>query len=106
MISTPAPQVRLEFAGGGENTGPNGLLGFGRHAVFIGEKRLIQLIAVAGLAFALAVGPPSASRAEDTAPAASAEDAKAPAKDAEPTTTKDPQIALDDLELLLQPMTT
>ena len=30
---------------------------------------------------------------------------KAAAKDAEPTTTKDPQIALDDLELLLAPMT-
>ena len=30
---------------------------------------------------------------------------KAAAKDAEPTTTKDPQIALDDLELLLEPMT-
>jgi hypothetical protein len=57
--------------------------------VFIGEKRLIQLIAIAGLAFALAVGPPSPSRAEDTAPAASAADAKAAAKDAEPTTTKD-----------------
>ena len=27
------------------------------------------------------------------------------AKEAEPTTTKDPQIALDDLELLLEPMT-
>jgi small conductance mechanosensitive channel len=75
--------------------------------VFIGEKRLIQLIAVAGLSFALSVGPPSASRAEgDAAPAASAADAKAAAKDAEPTTTKDPQIALDDLELLLEPMTT
>jgi len=74
--------------------------------VFIGEKRLTQLIAIAGLAFALAAGPPSASRAEDTAPAPATADAKAAAKDAEPTTTKDPQIALDDLELLLQPMTT
>ena len=35
-------------------------------------------------------------------PAAVATDA---AKDAEPATTKDPQIALDDLELLLAPMT-
>ena len=52
-----------------------------------------------------AAGPPSASRAEDTAPAPAAADAKAAAKDAEPTTTKDPQIALDDLELLLAPMT-
>ena len=59
-------------------------------------KSLFQFIAVAGLSFALSVGAPSASRAEDAAPAA---------KDAEPTTTKDPQIALDDLELLLAPMT-
>ena len=73
--------------------------------MFIGEKRLIQLIAVAGLSFALSIGPPSASRAEDAAAPAAA-DAKAAAKDAEPTTTKDPQIALDDLELLLEPMTT
>ena len=52
------------------------------------------------------MGPPSASRAEDAAaPVVAAEDAKAAAKDAEPTTTKDPQIALDDLELLLEPMT-
>src|SRR5277367_1868554 len=75
--------------------------------MLIGDKRLIQFIAVAGLSFALSVGPPSASRAEDdAAPAAAASDA-APkaAKDAEPTTTKDPQIALDDLELLLEPMT-
>jgi small conductance mechanosensitive channel len=75
--------------------------------MLIGGKRLIQLIAVAGLSFALSVGPPSAPRAEDdAAPAAAASDA-APkaAKDAEPTTTKDPQIALDDLELLLEPMT-
>jgi small conductance mechanosensitive channel len=55
---------------------------------------------------ALSVGPPSASQAEDAAPAPAAGDAKAAAKDAEPTTTKDPQIALDDLELLLEPMTT
>src|SRR5580692_1541161 len=72
-------------------------MGFGRRAVFIGEKRLIQLIAVAGLSFAISIGPPSASRAEDAA-APGAADAKAAAKD--------PQIALDDLELLLQPMTT
>jgi small conductance mechanosensitive channel len=69
--------------------------------VFIGDKRLIQFIAIAGLSFALSVGPQSASRAEDAAaPAAAA------AKAAEPVTTKDPQIALDDLELLLEPMTT
>src|SRR5580692_12308066 len=80
-------------------------MGFGRRAVFIGEKRLIQLIAVAGLSFAISIGPPSASRAEDAAAPATA-DAKAAFRDAEPTTTKDPQIALDDLELLLEPMTT
>ena len=74
--------------------------------MLIGEKRRIQLIAVAGLLLALSVGPPSASRAEDAAaPVVAAEDARAAAKDAEPTTTKDPQIALDDLELLLEPMT-
>jgi small conductance mechanosensitive channel len=74
--------------------------------VFIREKTLIQLIAIAGLSFALGAGLPSASRADDgAAPAAAAADAKAAAKDAEPATTKDPQIALDDLELLLAPMT-
>ena len=72
--------------------------------MLIGEKRLIQFIAVAGLLLALRVGPPSASRAEDAAaPVAAA--AKAAAKDGQPTTTKDPQLALDDLELLLEPMT-
>ena len=74
--------------------------------MLIGDKRLIQSIAAVGLSFALSVGPPSTSRAEDAAPAAAAADA-APktAKEAEPVTTKDPQIALDDLELLLEPMT-
>jgi small conductance mechanosensitive channel len=70
--------------------------------VFKGEKPLIHFIAVAGLSVALSFGSP-ASRADDTAPAAP--DASAAAKDAEPATTKDPQIALDDLELLLAPMT-
>jgi small conductance mechanosensitive channel len=71
-----------------------------------GDKRLIQFIAMIGLSFALSVGSPSASRAaDDSAPPAAAADAKAAAKDAEPVTTKDPQIALDDLELLLAPMT-
>jgi small conductance mechanosensitive channel len=44
------------------------------------------------------------SRADDAAPPA-ADAPKAAAKEAEPVTTKDPQIALDDLELLLEPMT-
>jgi hypothetical protein len=69
--------------------------------VFIGDKRLIAFIGVASLSVALSMGAPSASRAADAAPAAAATDAK----DAEPTTTKDPQVALDDLELLLAPMT-
>jgi small conductance mechanosensitive channel len=70
------------------------------------DKRLIQLITIAGLSFALSVGSLSASRAEDAAaPAAAAVDAKAVATEAEPATTKDPLIALDDLELLLAPMT-
>jgi small conductance mechanosensitive channel len=75
--------------------------------VFIRDKRLIRFIAIAWLSAALSGGP-SASRAGDdaAAPAAAASDAKAAAaKEAEPTTTKDPQIALDDLELLLEPMT-
>jgi small conductance mechanosensitive channel len=75
--------------------------------VLIGDKRLVQFFAAVGLSFALSVGPPSTSRAEDAAPAAAAADAapKTAAKEAEPVTTKDPQIALDDLELLLEPMT-
>ena len=70
--------------------------------MFKGEKRLTHFIAVAGLSVALSFGSP-ASRADGAAPAAP--DANAAAKDAEPATTKDPQIALDDLELLLAPMT-
>jgi small conductance mechanosensitive channel len=71
--------------------------------VFRGEKRLIRFIAVAALAVALSVAS-SASRADDAPPPA-ASDAKAAATEAEPATTKDPLIALDDLELLLAPMT-
>jgi small conductance mechanosensitive channel len=71
--------------------------------VFRGEKRLIRFIAVAALSVALSVAS-SASRADDAAPPA-ASDAKAAATEAEPATTKDPLIALDDLELLLAPMT-
>src|ERR1700735_1255233 len=47
------------------------------------------------------MGAASTSYADGSASAAAAADAK----DAEPATTKDPQIALDDLELLLAPMT-
>jgi small conductance mechanosensitive channel len=76
------------------------------HLSKIRPHGLIQFIAIAGLSFALSIGPQSASRAEDAAAPAAA-DTKAPAKDTEPTTTtQDPQIALDDLELLLEPMTT
>ena len=75
--------------------------------MLIGDKRRVQFIAAVSLSFALSVGPPSTSRAEDAAPGAAAADAapKTAAKDAEPVTTKDPQVALDDLELLLEPMT-
>ena len=66
--------------------------------MFRGEKRLIRFIAVAALSVALSVAS-SASRADDAAPPA-ASDAKAAATEAEPATTKDPLIALDDLELL------
>jgi small conductance mechanosensitive channel len=52
------------------------------------------------------MGAPSASRADDGASSpTTASDMKAAAREAEPTTTKDPKIALDDLELLLAPMT-
>ena len=70
--------------------------------MFKGEKPLIHFIAVAGLSVALSLGSP-ASAARMTPPVAP--DASAAAKDAEPATTKDPQIALDDLDLLLAPMT-
>jgi small conductance mechanosensitive channel len=75
--------------------------------VLSGSKKRLQFVAAVGLSFALSVGPPSASHAEgDAAPAAAPDAAlKAAAKDAEPTTTKDLQIVLDELELLLEPMT-
>jgi len=66
-----------------------------------GGEILSRVIVAVGLSIALSMGAPSASYADDAAPAAAAADAK----DAEPATTKDPQIALDDLELLLAPMT-
>ncbi len=68
-----------------------------------GNTRAGQFIAVLGLSFVLSAGLISLARADDAAPAA--DTAKAAAKEAEPVTTKDPQIALDDLELLLEPMT-
>ncbi|HEY1783695.1 MAG TPA: mechanosensitive ion channel domain-containing protein [Roseiarcus sp.] len=52
------------------------------------------------------MGAPSASHADDGASStATVSGTKVAAKEAEPVTTKDPQIALDDLELLLAPMT-
>jgi small conductance mechanosensitive channel len=66
-----------------------------------GVEILSRVIAAVGLSVVLSMGTPSASYADDSAPAGAATDAK----DAEPATTKDPQIALDDLELLLAPMT-
>jgi small conductance mechanosensitive channel len=76
--------------------------------MLIGHKRPIQLIAIVGLSFALSAGLPSWSRAADEAMAAA--DAAAPVaaaadKNAQPVTTKDPLIELDDLELLFAPMT-
>ena len=60
--------------------------------------------AIIGLSLFLSAGLASTCRAgDDPAPAADAP--KAAAKEAEPVTTKDPQIAVDDLELLLEPMT-
>jgi small conductance mechanosensitive channel len=69
------------------------------------NKRAGEFIAVVGLAFVLSAGLIAPSRAEDAAPPAADAAPKAAAKDAEPVTTKDPQIAVDDLELLLEPMT-
>ena len=66
-----------------------------------GGEILSRVIVAVGLSIALSMGAPSASYADDAAPAAAAADAK----EAEPATTEDPQIALDDLELLLEPMT-
>jgi small conductance mechanosensitive channel len=74
--------------------------------VLIGGQIPNRVLISIGLSIVLSMGAPSACYAEDdAAPAAAASDAKAAAKEAEPTTTKDPQIALDDLELLLEPMT-
>ena len=68
----------------------------------VGRESLARIIAAVGLSVALSVGAPLASCADDGAsPAAVATDAKDP----EPATTKDPEIALDDLDLLLAPMT-
>jgi small conductance mechanosensitive channel len=69
------------------------------------DKRVTQFIAAMGLSFLLGVGLASSSRAEDAAAPAADAAPKAATKEAEPVTTKDPQIALDDLELLLEPMT-
>ena len=69
------------------------------------DRRITHFIAVIGLSFVLGVGLASSSRADDAAAPAADAAPKAAAKDAEPVTTKDPQIALDDLELLLEPMT-
>ncbi len=64
----------------------------------------INHFAIIGLSLFLSAGVASTCRAgDDSAPAADAP--KAAAKEAEPVTTKDPQIAVDDLELLLEPMT-
>jgi small conductance mechanosensitive channel len=69
------------------------------------NRRAGEFIAIVGLSFVLSVGLVSSAPAEDAAPPAADAAPKAAAKEAEPVTTKDPQIALDDLELLLEPMT-
>lgn len=68
------------------------------------HRRAGDFIAIVGLSFVLSAGLISSARADDAAPAADAAP-KVAAKEAEPVTTKDPQIALDDLDLLLEPMT-
>ncbi len=70
-----------------------------------GGKRAGQFIAVLGLSFVLSAGVMASAWAEDAAAPPAADTTKAAAKAAEPVTTKDPEIALDDLELLLEPMT-
>jgi small conductance mechanosensitive channel len=67
-----------------------------------GDWRATQFVAIIGLSLVLSASLMTPSRADDAPPA---DTAKAAAKEAEPVTTKDPQIALDDLELLLEPMT-
>jgi small conductance mechanosensitive channel len=69
------------------------------------NRRAGEFIAIVGLSFVLSAGLISSASAEDAAPPAADAAPKAAAKEAEPVTTKDPQIALDDLELLLEPMT-
>jgi len=81
-----------------------------RDVILIRHKLTIRFTAVAGLTLALITGPSSWGFATDEArPAAAAAPATSkdtpPAKEPEPVTTKDRQIALEDLELLLAPMT-
>ena len=70
-----------------------------------GCRRSIGFIAIVGLSFVLTAGLMSSALAEDAAAPAADPAPKVSAKEAEPVTTKDPQIPLDDLELLLEPMT-
>ena len=72
----------------------------------VGGQTLNRVLVAIGLSIVLGLGGPSVSYADDSASSApAASEPKAAAKEAEPATTKDPQIALDDLELLLEPMT-
>ena len=74
--------------------------------MLVGRQILNRVLASVSLSIVLGIGAPSASYADDGASsAATASDTKVAAKEAEPVTTKDPLIALDDLELLLAPMT-
>ena len=70
-----------------------------------GCRRANGFIAIVGLSFVLTAGLMSSALAEDAAAPAADPAPKVSAKEAEPVTTKDPQIPLDDLELLLEPMT-
>src|SRR5664279_6010456 len=64
--------------------------------MLVQHKQSVRFIVLAGFSLVFGVGLLSSSHAADDAPAAAA---------ADPVTTKDPEIALDDLELLLAPMT-
>jgi small conductance mechanosensitive channel len=70
--------------------------------------RPIWVIAIVGISLTIGLGiaSPGAHAANEAAPASVSREAQSlSGKEAQPATTKDPQIALDDLELILEPMT-
>jgi len=105
--ASAAPLVSRAASGAGVESGA------GTTRMFV-RKNWPSLIAIAALSFALSAGFAPSSRAADDfkliLEPAEKSDAKGPVVEVETdkapaVTTKDPQIALDDLELLLAPMT-